>query len=147
LRAADENRRCGEHGGFAVVLCRARQRNGDLPAATFRRSAGYFYEYLVGKSNRGDHHSWSFRYLKKAVCANPFYLLKTWTYKNSIKFSLNMATGSTSWKKFLKRVRPPSEKKGQEDILNRQSKRKRPFISNRIFEYVECRRLCATLHN
>jgi glycosyltransferase involved in cell wall biosynthesis len=132
---------------FAVVSRRARQRNGDLPAATFRWSAGYFYQYLVGKSDLGEHHSWRFRYLKKAVCANPWYLLKPGTYKNFIKFSLNMATGSTSWKKFLKRVRPSSDKKGQEDILNGKSKRKRPFISNRIFEHVECRRLYAELQD
>jgi glycosyltransferase involved in cell wall biosynthesis len=132
---------------FAVMSRRARERNSDLPAATFRWSAGYFYEYLVRKCDLGDDHSCSFRYLKKTVCANPLYLLKTWTYKNLIKSSLNLAMGSSSWKEFFKRDGRPSEKKEHEDIVNFESKRKRPFISNRIFEYIECRGFCATLHN
>ena len=61
---------------FAVVMQRARQRNPDLPAATFRRSAGNFYLYLAGICDRWAHDSWSFHYLKKAICAEPVLLAK-----------------------------------------------------------------------
>ena len=131
---------------FAIVLRRAQERNCDLPTATFRWSAGYFYAYLLGKCDFWDHHSWRFRYLKKAVCANPWYLLNPWTYKAFTKFSLYVITGSTR-KKFVKRVRPLSEKKGQENVLDVGRKRKRPFIFNRIFENIECRRLYAALQD
>jgi glycosyltransferase involved in cell wall biosynthesis len=130
---------------FAVLMRRARERNGDLPTATFRWSAGYFYIYLATKCNLREHHSGSFRYLKKAICANPCYLLRPRTYKGFINYSLNMITGS-SWKKFVKRVRPTSEK-GEEDTLTSGRRRKRPFISDRIFENLERRRLYAALHD
>ena len=68
---------------FAVISRRARARNPDLPAATFHWAAGYFYEYLVGRCDRWEHYSWSFRYLRKAVRANPLYLLKTGLTRNS----------------------------------------------------------------
>ena len=130
---------------FAVVMRRARERNGDLPAATFRWSAGYFYMYLMTKCDLREHHFGSFRYLKKAVCANPCYLLKPGTCKLFIKYSLNMITGS-SWKKFVKRVRPTSEK-GEEDTFTSGRRRKPRLISNRIFENLERRRLYAALHD
>jgi glycosyltransferase involved in cell wall biosynthesis len=60
---------------FSVVMQRAQQRNPDLSAATFRCSAWNFYTYLVDTCQRCARHSWSFRYLIKAVCANPSGLL------------------------------------------------------------------------
>jgi glycosyltransferase involved in cell wall biosynthesis len=123
---------------FAVISRRARERNRDLPAAAFRWSAGYFYEYLVETCDRWDHYSWGFRYLKKAVCANPFYFIRTWPYKVFIKILLSALTGST-WKKSVKQLRPSSEKDGQEDLNSKETK-KRLFIFNRIFEIIERRR-------
>jgi glycosyltransferase involved in cell wall biosynthesis len=129
---------------FAVISRRARDRNPDLPAATFHWSAGYFYEYLVGRCDRWEHYSWSFRYLRKAVCANPLYFLKTWTYKEFIKIVLGALTGS-GWKKVVKQLRPSSEKSEQGVDLN--SKKKKRLIFNRIFEDIERRRWCAAQHD
>jgi glycosyltransferase involved in cell wall biosynthesis len=126
---------------FAVVSRRARDRNPDLSAATFHWSAGYFYEYLVARCHRWEHYSWSFRYLKKAVCANPLYLLKTWTYKSLIKIVLSALTGS-GWKKFVKLLPPPSEKSGREADLN-SKKIEKSLIFDRIFENIERKRWCA----
>jgi glycosyltransferase involved in cell wall biosynthesis len=123
---------------FAVVSRRARERNRDLPTAAFRWSAGYFYHYLVGRCDRWEHYSWSFRYLKKAVSANPLYFLNTWTYKQLIKILLSALTGST-WKKFVKQLRPSPEKNGQEDLSSKETK-KRLFHFKGIFRIIEGRR-------
>ena len=123
---------------FAVVSRRARERNRDLPTAAFRWSAGYFYKYLVGRCDRWEHYSWSFRYLKKAVCANPLYFLNTWTYKEFLKILLSALTGST-WKKFVKQLRPSPEKTGQEDLSSKETKN-RLFNFNGIFKTIERRR-------
>ena len=123
---------------FAVVSRRARERNRDLPTAAFRWSAGYFYKYLVGRCDRWEHYSWSFRYLKKAVWANPFYFLNIWTYKEFLKILLSALTGST-WKKFVKQLRSSSEKNGQEDLSSKKTK-KCLFNFNGIFKIIERRR-------
>jgi glycosyltransferase involved in cell wall biosynthesis len=128
---------------FAEVMSRAGERNRDLPPWIFRWSAGYFYEYLVGTCDRGDHYSCGFRYLKKAVCANPLYFIRTWPYRVFIKILLSALTGST-WKKLVKQLRPSSEKNGQE-ALNSKETNKRLFISDRIFENIERRRWSAAL--
>src|SRR4029077_14513105 len=60
---------------FTVVMQRARQRNPDLPAATFRCAAGNFYKCLANTCERWAHNSWNFHYLTKAVCADPSNLL------------------------------------------------------------------------
>jgi hypothetical protein len=60
---------------FAVTMGRARQRNSDLPAATFRWSAGNFYVYLVGRCMRWGHYARCLRFLKEAVRADPVLLL------------------------------------------------------------------------
>jgi glycosyltransferase involved in cell wall biosynthesis len=96
---------------FAIFIQRARQRNPDLPKATFRRSAGNFYLYLLDTCERWAHHSWSFRYLSKAVCADPRILLETWILKKFIRIPLKALKSST--KNFVKRFWPSSEKKGQ----------------------------------
>jgi glycosyltransferase involved in cell wall biosynthesis len=131
---------------FAVVMQRVRQRNRDLPTAYFRWSAGYFYVYLLEICDLWGHYSWSFRCLMKAVCANPFYLLKAWIYKKLIVIQLNAIMGPT-WKKFVKQVRPSSAKKGQEADLHSKKDKKRPFISSGIFNRIEDNRWAAALHD
>ena len=74
----------GMAASSAIVIQRARQRNPDLPAATFRFAAGDFYKYLSNVSDRWALTSWSFYYLKKAVCADPSNLLTTWTLRKLI---------------------------------------------------------------
>jgi glycosyltransferase involved in cell wall biosynthesis len=127
---------------FSVLLRRARERNSDLSPAIFRWSAGYFYEYLVQRCGLWNRYSWSLRYLKRAVCANPFYLLKTWTYKELIKISLNAIAGAT-WNNFTKQVQLSSEKEEPDSGVNSRRKRKYSFISNRIFEHIERKRWSA----
>jgi glycosyltransferase involved in cell wall biosynthesis len=86
---------------YAVIMQRARQRNPDLPAATFRCAAGGFYKYLSNVSERwAAPTSWSFLYyLTKALCADPSNLLTTWTLRKLI-----MAIPGSTWKKFVKQV-------------------------------------------
>ena len=71
---------------FAVVIQRARQRNPDLPSRHFSFLGGEFLQVPVKICERWDHDSWSFRYLTKAICANPSFLLEIWTFKQFIKF-------------------------------------------------------------
>jgi glycosyltransferase involved in cell wall biosynthesis len=132
---------------YAVVIQRVRQRNRDLPTASFRWSSGYFYVYLLEICDFWGHYSWSFRYWIKAVCANPFYLLNTWTYKKFIVIQLGAIMGSTWQKKFVKQVRGSSEKKGQQADLHSKKGKKRPFISNAIFNRIELNRWAAALHD
>ena len=131
---------------FAVMMRRARERNSDLPDATFRWSAGYFYKYLVGKSDEWNHHSWSFRYLKKCVSANPYYFLEPWTYRKLIKFSLKSSIGPI-WNQIVRQVRPSFQKEKQRADLHSNKKSKRPFISNLIFEHIETRVWSAALYD
>jgi glycosyltransferase involved in cell wall biosynthesis len=137
---------------FAVIVQRTRDRNPDLPDAIFHWSAGYFYEYLVNRCDRWEHYSWSFRYLKKTVSANPLYFLKTWTYKQFIKIVLSAIAG-TRWKKFVKQLRPSSkkseksEKSGQEAGFDSDKKTKKSRLFNRIFENIERRRWYAAQHD
>ena len=131
---------------YAFVVQRTRQRNRDLPTASFRWSAGYFYVYLLEICDFWGHYPWSFRYLIKAVCANPFYLLTTWIYKKFIVIQLGAIMGQP-WKKFVKQVRPSSAKKGQEADLHSKKDKKRPFISSAIFNRIELNRWAAALHD
>jgi glycosyltransferase involved in cell wall biosynthesis len=131
---------------FDVVFRRARERNSDVPPAIFNWSAGDFYAYLVGKCDFGGHYQLGFRYLKKQVFANPFYLLKTSTYKQFIKMLLTAISGST-WKKFFKQVQPWSWNQRHGADLDSNKKRRRPFISNRIFESIADRHWSAALND
>ena len=132
---------------YAVVVQRVRQRNRDLPTASFRWSSGYFYVYLLEICDLWGHYSWSFRYWIKAVCANPFYLLKTWTYKKFIVIQLGSIMGSTRKKKLVKQVRQSFEKKGQQADLHSKKAKKRPFISDAIFNRIELNHWAAALHD
>jgi hypothetical protein len=80
---------------FAVVIDRARQRNPDLSPATFRSSTGDFYLYLAQTCDHWDLNSWSARYLKKALYADPRYLLRAWILKRCIRIQLKAITSST----------------------------------------------------
>jgi hypothetical protein len=82
---------------FEVIIQRARERNPDLPIASFRCSAGNFYKYLIQICDRWNHEPWSLHYLKMAICANPSFLLETWPFKRFIKISLRAITTS-AWK-------------------------------------------------
>ena len=124
---------------YAVVMQRARQRNPDLPAATFRCSAGSFYKYLANVSERWAHTSWSFHYLTKAVCADPSNLLTTWTLRKLI-----MAIPGSTWKKFVKQVWR-SFKNGQGADLRYKKEYERWLISDAIFNQIERSRWPALL--
>jgi glycosyltransferase involved in cell wall biosynthesis len=119
---------------FVVTMHRVRQRNDDLPAATFRWSGGYFYLYLADKSYDWRDHPRCVRYLKEAVSANPVLLLKAGIYKTFVKSVFNLVTRSTS-------------KGSEKGILHSKKGRKRPFILNAIFRRFELARWSAALQD
>ena len=81
----------GMSASFAVFIRRARQRNGDLPAAAFRWSGGYFYLYLADKCFAWHEHSRCLRYLKETVSSNPVLLLKAGIYRTLFQCLLYLA--------------------------------------------------------
>src|SRR5207244_49689 len=85
----------GMASSFAVVARRARQRNCDLPSASFRWSGGYFYLYLAHKCYDWGHYFRHLRYLKEAICANPVLLLKAGIYWKFMASVFNIISGST----------------------------------------------------
>ncbi len=117
----------GMAASFAVTMRRARQRNCDLPSASFRWSAGSFYLSLVYTCYHWGHYSRCPRCLKEAVCANPVLLLNTGIYRMFLKSVLNIIRGLTG-DHLTERVQPPPEKKGKGVALYSKKKRKRPFI-------------------
>jgi glycosyltransferase involved in cell wall biosynthesis len=130
---------------FAVVMRRARGRNCDLPSSIFRWSAGYFYAHLARQSYHWRHYNWCLRYLKEAVRADPALLLTTGVYRTFIKSLLNVITDSHR-KHHAREVLPSlPEKEGNGTNVDSKKKRKRPFVSDRIFENIERRRLSAAL--
>jgi glycosyltransferase involved in cell wall biosynthesis len=88
----------GMVASFAMAKRRARRRNRDLPAASFRWSDGYFYAYLAEKCYGTGSYSRSLRYLRKAVFANPVFLLKASVCKTFLRsvFKLNRPTNKAS---------------------------------------------------
>ena len=124
----------GMIASFAVTIRRVRQRNDDLPAATFRWSGGYFYLNLAVKCYDLRDYPGCLRYLKEAVSANPVLLLKAGIYKTSLKSVFNLGTRRTGEKS--ERANPHSEKR-----------RKRPFILNAIFRHFELARWSAALQD
>ncbi len=120
----------GMTASFAVIMSRVRQRNDDLPAATFRWSGGYFYLYLADKCYDWRDYPKCLRYLKEAISANPVLLLKAGIYKTFVKSVFNPVTRPTS--------------KGSERAsLHSKRRRKRPFILNAIFRHFELARWSA----
>jgi glycosyltransferase involved in cell wall biosynthesis len=136
----------GMAASFDVFMRRARQRNCDLPSATFRWSAGYFYLYLAHKCFLWRHYSRCLRYLNKAVGANPVLLLTTGIYSTFLRSLLKVLTGP-SGNHLAEEIRPRSKKKERGDDLNSQKERTFPFISNRIFEHFEFKRWSAALND
>ena len=126
---------------YAVVISRVRKRNCDLPSSIFRWSAGCFYAYIAQNSCDWGCYDRCLSYLKEAVRADPALLLKTSIYRTFMGTLLGIITDPrekhrarevSSW--FL-------EKKGKGSGVDSKEKRKRSFISNRIFENIERRRL------
>ena len=130
---------------FAVVMSRPRKRNFDLPSSIFRWSAGYFYAYLVKNSYRWGYYDQCLRYLKEAVRSDPALLLTTDVYRILIQAFLKAIMGPGE-KRLARQVLPlMPEENGKGLNLESKKKRKRPFISNWIFENIEQRRWCAAL--
>ena len=129
---------------FAVVARRARQRNCDLPSATFRWSGGYFYLYLAHKCYDWGHYSRSLRYLKEATCANPVLLLKAGIYWKFLASVFKIVTGSTGIH-HAEPARPSPEKMGKGVNLDYKERRKRPFFLNVLFRHIEQTRWSAAL--
>ena len=117
---------------YAVVMQRARQRNPDLPAATFHFSAAGFYKYLANSSERSALTSWTFYYLTKAVCADPSNLLTTWTLRKLI-----MAIPGSTWKKFVKQLWQSLKNRRGADLQCKTDKH--AFTANAIFDQIERR--------
>jgi glycosyltransferase involved in cell wall biosynthesis len=122
----------GMAASFAVTMRRVRQRNDNLPAATFRWSVGYFYLYLADKCYDSRDYPRCLRYLKEGVSANPVLLLKAGVYKTFVKSVFNLGTRRTS-------------KGSERAILHSKKRRKYPSILNAIFRHFELARWSAAL--
>ena len=120
----------GMIASFAVTIRRVRQRNDDLPAATFRWSGGYFYLYLANKCYDSRDYPGCLRYLKEALSANPVLLLKAGIYKIFVKSVFNPITRSNS-------------KGSERAILHSKKRRKYPSILNAVFRHFELARWSA----
>lgn len=132
---------------FAVVMSRARQRNGDLPCSAFRWSAGNFYRYLAQNAYHRGYYERSLHYLKQAVFADPTLLLTTNIYRTFIGSLLNIPMVLPKEHAIQEVLSLVQEKQGQghSPSTNSNKNRKPPFISNRIFENIERRRWSAAL--
>jgi glycosyltransferase involved in cell wall biosynthesis len=130
---------------YAVVISRARERNCVLPSSIFRWSAGSFFEYLAQNSWDWGYYDLSLRYLKKAVYADPALLLKTGIYRRFMGTLLRMIANPCEKHRAAEVLSLSLEKEGKGPSLDSKKKGKRPFISNRIFENIERRRLSSLI--
>lgn len=94
----------GMAASFAVFIRRARQRNGDLPAAAFRWSGGYFYLYIADKCFAWRDYNRCLRYLKQTVSSNPVLLLKAGIYKTLLRSVYHLTIRPTR-KRGMRRIR------------------------------------------
>jgi glycosyltransferase involved in cell wall biosynthesis len=124
----------GMEASFATVMRRARQRNGDLPPAAFRWSAGYFYQYIAEKCYESRHYPSCIRYLTRAIAANPVLLLNPRIYKTGTKSLLSLMPG-------------PIEKNGTGTDAPARKGRKRPFKLGAAFRHLELARWSAALED
>jgi len=124
----------GMAASYRITMNRARQRNCDLPSATFRWSAGYFYLYLADKCHDWSRYSECLSFLKKAVRANPVLLLNAGIYKKSVQATLRINTGSTV-----------KTKKAAD--FHSKKRKKRPSVLNVPFRHLELARWSAALHD
>jgi hypothetical protein len=130
---------------YAVMISRARERNCDLRSSIFRWSAGSFYEYLAQNSWNWGYYDRCLRYLKKAVYADPALLLKTGIYRRFMGTLRRIIANPREKHRSGEALSLSLEKKGKGPTLNSNKKGKRPFISNRIFENIERRRLSSLI--
>jgi len=124
----------GMEASFASVMRRARQRNGDLPPAAFRWSAGYFYQYIAEKCYESHHYPSCIRYLTRAIAANPVLLLNPRIHKTGTKSLLSLMPG-------------PMEKNGTGTDAPAKKGRKRPFKLGATFRHLELARWSAALED
>ncbi|MBV8102766.1 MAG: glycosyltransferase family 2 protein [Verrucomicrobia bacterium] len=124
----------GMEASFANVMRRARQRNGDLPPAAFRWSAGYFYQYIAEKCYESHHYPSCIRYLTRAIAANPVLVLNPRIYKTGTKSLLSLMPG-------------PMEKNGTGTDALAKIGRKRPFKLGATFRHLELARWSAALED
>jgi glycosyltransferase involved in cell wall biosynthesis len=124
----------GMEASFATVMRRARQRNGDLPPAAFRWSAGYFYQYIAEKCYETHYYPSCIRYLTRAIGANPVLLLNPRIYKTGTKSLLNLTPG-------------PTERNGAETNEPAKRGRKRRFKLGATFRHLEFARWSAALED
>ena len=136
----------GMEKSYATVMANARQRNRHLSSSLFRWSAGYFSLFLANKCFDFGYYSRCLRHLKDAALANPSLLLRTDLYKKVLKCLLRLATGKGPGHS-VEPVQTSPEKKEQEAVVLPKRKRKRGFISNRIFKRIELSRWSAARHN
>ncbi len=131
---------------YAVTMNRARQRNSRLPSAIFRWSAGYFSLSLASNSYRWGNYSRCLGYLLQAAWANPFLLLRTEVYRKLTQSLFRLVTGQIP-DHLLEQTQPSPKKKDNGDGSGPTNKRKRPFISNRIFRRIELSRWSSALRD
>jgi hypothetical protein len=124
----------GMEASFGSVMRRARQRNGDLPPAAFRWSAGYFYQYIAEKCYESHHYPSCIRYLTRAIAANPVLSLNPRIHKTGTKSLLSLMPG-------------PMEKNGTGTEAPAKKGRKRPFKLGATFRHLELARWSAALED
>jgi hypothetical protein len=131
---------------YAVLIRRARQRNRDLPSATFRWSAGSFYCYLARRCYDWGHYRYCLLYVRKAVCADPVWLLNTWTCRTLMDALVNAGAGLME-NRCAEQVRLSPKKVGTATEWRPQEGKKRLFILNRIFNHIALKRWLAVVHD
>jgi glycosyltransferase involved in cell wall biosynthesis len=127
---------------FATVMLRARQRNCDLPPATFRWSSGNFYRYLANRCYYWGYYSRFIRYLKEAIVANPVLLLDAAIYSSLFKSAFDKVVGTGRHDLAPGRGSPD---KAEERVYLRRSRRSK--ILNLIFDHIESKHWTAALND
>ena len=131
---------------YGVFISRARQRNWNLPSATFRWSGGGFYLYLADKCYHWGHYSRFFRYLKEAICANPVLLLNAGIYRILLKRVFNIFRVSIGNR--IVEAAPSSAEKIEKRVnFDHEKGRKRPSILNMVFRHIESTQWSAALND
>jgi hypothetical protein len=128
---------------FVTVIHRARQRNRDLPSATFRWARGNFYRYLANRCDYWGNYPRFFRYFKDAILANPVFLLDAVVYITLLKSVFRLLARSFGIQRAgLTRETPERVKERENPRF-----RKRRQIVNVIFDQIEARRWSAALND
>jgi glycosyltransferase involved in cell wall biosynthesis len=126
---------------FATVIRRARQRNRDLPSATFRWARGNFYRYLANRCDYWGQYYKFLRYFKEAIMSNPVLLLDASIYFTLLKSMFCGIAGSTGI--HLGELSRESHESKEERPSVRHRKRRKIF--NMIFKHIESKRWSAAL--